>query len=110
MLHNLKNDNTLLFRRYQVSVRAETAMLSSLFQAGAIDIHMLNISMLQLARKKHEIVENEAEVREQNLDKIRGLKLVLHFDTKLVKQYRTGVKISEIVERLAISVSSPESG
>ena len=49
-------------------------------------------------------------VREQNLDKIRGLKLVLCFDTKLIKQCRTEVKIFETVNRLAISVSSPESG
>ena len=56
MLHNFKNNNTLFVHRYQVSVRAETAMLSSLFQAGGIDIDMLNISKLQMARKNHEIV------------------------------------------------------
>ena len=50
------------------------------------------------------------KIREQNLDKIRGLKVVLHFEAKLFKQYRTEVKISKRVERLAISVSSPESG
>ncbi|XP_065662489.1 uncharacterized protein LOC136085087 [Hydra vulgaris] len=95
--------------RYQVSVRAETAMLSSLFQVGGVDIGMLNISKSQMARKNHEIIKNEALIiREQNLDKIKGLKLVLHFDTKLVKQYRTEIKISETVERFAISVSSPE--
>ena len=75
-----------IFFRYKVSVRAETAMLSSLFQAGGADTDILNISKSQIARKNHEIIENEAlMVREQNLNKVRGLKLVLHFDTKLVK-------------------------
>ena len=90
-------------------MRAETAMLSSLFHAGGADTDILNISKSQIARKNHEIIENEAlVVREQNLNKVRGLKLVLHFDTKLVKHYGTEVKISETVERLAISVSSAE--
>jgi hypothetical protein len=55
--------------------------------------------------------ENEALiVGEQNLDKIRGLILFLHFDTKLVREYKTEVKLSETVERLTNSVSSPEPG
>lgn len=49
-------------------------------------------------------------IREKSLDKIRSLKLVVHFDTKILKQYTTEEKkISSEAERLAISASSPES-
>ena len=60
-------------------------------------------------RKKYRIVESDAEIiREDNLDKIRGLLLIIHFDTKLVKQYRSENMVSEIKERISISVSSPD--
>jgi hypothetical protein len=55
------------------------------------------------------VIENEARiVREENLDKVRGLKVIIHFDTKLVKHYRTDQKMSKTVERLALSISSPQ--
>ena len=66
--------------------------------------------MSSIYGKKMKILETDAEIiREDNLDKIRGLKLIIHFDTKLVKQYRTDVKMSETKERISISVSSPDS-
>jgi hypothetical protein len=36
-------------------VRGETAMFSSLFQAGGVDIVMLNILKLHMARKNHKL-------------------------------------------------------
>ena len=100
-----------LVTRYDVSVRAETSLLAALFEVGGVDINNLNISRSTLNRKNNKIVENEAQIiREDNLDKIRHLKLTIHFDTKIVKQYKMDRKMTLAGERLAISCSSPESG
>ena len=68
--------------RYKVGVRAETSLLSTLFQVGGADLDELPVSRSSLHRKRQVFVEQEAQiVREENLDKVRGLKLVIHFDT-----------------------------
>ena len=79
--------------RYKVSVRAETSLLASLFEIGGVDLNTVPVSKSSLHRNKKIVIKNEAGiVREENLDKVRGLKLVIHFDTKLVKHYRTDQK------------------
>ena len=95
--------------RYKVSVRAETSLLASLFSIAGVDLNTVPVSKSGLHRNRKIVIENEAEmVREENPDKVRDLKVVLHFDTKLVKHYRTEKKMSETVERLALSLSSPQ--
>ena len=94
--------------RYKVSVRAETSLLVSLFKIDGVDLNTVFLSKSSLNRNKKIVIENEAGiVREEYLDKVRSLKVVIHFDTKLIKHYRTDQKMSETVERLAISLSSP---
>ena len=95
--------------RYKVSVSAETSLLASLFSIAGGDLNTVPVSKSGLHRNRKIVIENEAEiVREENLDKVRDLKVVLHFDTKLVKHYRTEKKMPETVERLALSLSSPQ--
>jgi hypothetical protein len=85
--------------------------LTSLCKAGGVDIDEIGMSRSTLNRKTHAVLESDAQIiREENLDKIRGLKLVLHFDTKIMKQFTREKGISTSEERLAISASSPESG
>ncbi|XP_065681866.1 uncharacterized protein LOC124808103 isoform X1 [Hydra vulgaris] len=98
------------FTWYKVSVRAETSLLFSLFKVGGVDLNTVPVSKSSLHRNKKIVIENEARImREENLDKVWGLKVIIHFDTKLVKHYRTDQKMSETVERLALSISSPRS-
>jgi hypothetical protein len=100
-----------IMARYGIGTRPGTCLLTSLYKAGGIDIDKIKMSQKTLNRKTHTVVESEAQIiREENLDKIRNLKLVLHFDTKIVRQYTTEKGISTNEERLAISCSSPESG
>ncbi|XP_047140548.1 uncharacterized protein LOC124815791 [Hydra vulgaris] len=49
-------------------------------------------------------------IREENLDKISSLKIVVHFDTKILKRYNCEKGVSKNENRIAISASSPESG
>ena len=94
-----------ILTRYKVSVRSETSLLESLFKIGGVGLNTVLVSK----RNKKIVIENEAGVvREENLDKVRGLKVVINFDTKLVKHYRTDQKLSKILERLAISLSSSQ--
>jgi len=100
-----------IMTRYGIGVRPGTNLLASLYNAGGVDIDEMRMSKSTLSRRTHLVVESEAQIiREENLDKIRGLKLVIHFDTKIVKQYTREKGISTDDERLAISASSPESG
>ena len=75
--------------RYKVSVRAETSLLASLFSIAGVDLNTVPVSKSGLHRNRKIVIEIEAEmVREENLDKVRDLKVVLHFATKLVKHYK----------------------
>ena len=95
--------------RYQTGSRCEAALINKLYEVGGVDTDLMATSRSTLRRKKFKILESEAEiVREDNLDKIRDLQLIIHFDTKLVRQYRETSKITEVRERISISVSSPE--
>ena len=93
------------------SVRPGTCLLTSLCKAGGVDIDEIGMSRSTLSRKTHAVLESDAQIiREENLDKISGSKLVLHFDTKIMKQFTREKGISTCEERLAISASLPESG
>ena len=100
-----------IMTRYGIGVRPGTCLLTSLYKAGGVDIDEISMSRSTLNRKTHTVVESEAQIiREENLDKIRGLKLVIHFGTKIMKQYTKEKRISTNEEGLAFSASSPESG
>jgi ethanolamine utilization cobalamin adenosyltransferase len=73
--------------RYGIGTRPGTCLLTSLYQSGGIDIDLIKMSPKTLNRKTHTIVEFLGKIiRDENLDKIRNLKLVLHFETKMLRQ------------------------
>ena len=91
-------------------VRPGTCLLTSLCKAAGVDIDEIGMSRFTLKRKTHAVLESDAQIiREENLDKIGGLKLVLHFDTKIMKQFTREKGFSTRKERLAISASSTSS-
>ena len=69
------------------------------------------MSRYGISTRPDNVVGSEAQIIwEHNINKVRSLKLVIHFDTKIVNQYTREEGISTSNERLSISVSSLESG
>ena len=110
-MENILNNWVPIMTRFGIGVRPGMCLLSSLYKAGGVNIDNISISRSTLNRKTHNVVESEAQIiREENIDKIRGLKVVVHFDTKILKRYDWEKGISKYEDRIAISASSPESG
>ena len=62
-----------------------------------------------LYRKRFKKIENLGDqIREDSLDVLKGKKLCIHFDGKQVKQIEEDLNITVTVERIAISVTSPD--
>ena len=85
-MENILNNWIPIMTRFGIGVRPGMCLLSSLYKAGGVNIDNISISRSTLNRKTHNVVESEAQIiREENIDKIRGLKVVVHFDTKILK-------------------------
>ena len=94
--------------RFRIGIRLKTCLLTS--EAGGVDIDNIMISKSTLNMNTDTIVKFEAKIiMIKDLEKIRGLKIVVHFGTNLVKQYAREKGISTNKKRIAIGASSPES-
>ena len=62
-----------------------------------------------LQRKRFKKIENLGDqIRQDIMDVLKGKKLCIHFDGKQVKQIEEDLNITVTVERIAISVTSPD--
>ena len=83
--------------------------LTSILKAGGVDVNDVTLSASTIYRKRFKAVEGmEAEIREEDLLRLNGLSLVVHFDTKKVDQIEDDLYVNRTVERLALNVSSPD--
>ena len=95
--------------RFNVGVRPHLAILSEVFKAGGIEINDIPLSRSTLHRKKFKYVELEGDSEWISISNhLKGRRLILHFDTKLLEQITSGLNIIQKIERLAVSVSSPD--
>ena len=94
--------------RFRIGMRLKTCLLTS--EAGGVDVDNIMISKSTLNMNTDTIVKFEVKIiMKKNLGKISGLKIVVHFDTNLVKQCAREKRISTNEKRIAIGASSPES-
>lgn len=71
-------------------------------------MNTVNLSKSGLPRKRFKKIESKGEMlRVQIMDTLKGKKLVLHFDGKIVKELCEDKNISVECERIAVSVTSP---
>ena len=89
--------------RFNAGIRPHLAILNELFKAGGVEIDDIPLSRSTLHRKKFKYVEHEGDFEWISITN----RLILHFDTKLLKQITTGLNIIQKIDRLAVSVSSP---
>ena len=69
----------------------------------------MGISKTTVHRKRFEYIQNMGDnLREDIIELLQGKRLVLHFDGKIVREISEEKNISENVERIAVSVTSPD--
>lgn len=98
-----------VFARYRVGVRAQTQVLASICNKAGLNLDDLNISKSTVHRKRYKKVEElGSQIVEEIRDTLRGKRLCLHFDGKQVKQIEEEHNMTVSVERIALSVTSPD--
>ena len=98
-----------------ISVRDETAYISNLLNVSGVPLSEAKFSKSTANRKRTKVVKNVANKARQDfvkdIEKIAAERsgnkrfLVIHFDTKQVKEHTDG--ITDTKERLAVFASSP---
>ena len=69
----------------------------------------VNVSRTTVHRKKFKKIECLGDqIRQEISDTLKGKRLCLHFDGKQVKQIEEYLQITVTVERIAVSVTSPD--
>ena len=95
--------------RFNVGIRPQTAIVSSILNRAGKNIGDVNLSKSYVHKKRFEVIKERGnEIREDIIETLQGKRLVLHFDGKLVREISEDKKISVEVERIAVSVTSPD--
>ncbi|XP_065646356.1 uncharacterized protein LOC136076810 [Hydra vulgaris] len=95
--------------RCGISIRSQTMFLGAVIKALGGNVNDLNISRSSVARSRFKYIEDlGTTIRSSYYEEMAGKNLILHFDSKLVKEIKEKLKITVKKERVAISVTSPE--
>ncbi|XP_065656789.1 uncharacterized protein LOC136082200 [Hydra vulgaris] len=95
--------------RCGISIRSQTMFLGAVIKALGGNVNDLNISRSSVARSRFKYIEDlGTTIRSSYYEEMAGKNLILHFDSKLVKEIEEKLKITVKKERVAISVTSPE--
>ncbi|XP_065681034.1 uncharacterized protein LOC101235214 isoform X1 [Hydra vulgaris] len=93
--------------RYRIGVRPQTAIISAICNKAGVDLHEIYLSRSFLHRKR--IIENLGEtLRQDVVNVLKGKKLIVHFDGKLVRQLEEENDLTVTCERIVVSVTSPD--
>ena len=76
---------------------------------GGVEIDTVSLSRSTVYRKRFRKIEMEGDkIRSDIVETLKGKRLCLHFDGKQVKQIEEDLGITVNVERIAVSVTSPD--
>ena len=93
--------------RASVGSGLQTGIVASILNKANIDLESIPLSQSTVERIRNKAIETQAQAyREKVISKFKGRPTILHFDTKLVIE-TTAENITRQIERLAVSVTSP---
>lgn len=95
--------------RYNVGIRPQTSLLAAICNKAGLNLDDVAISRTTVHRKRYKKIESLGDkLRQDVIETLQGKRLCLHFDGKLVKQIEEDLNITVTVERIAVSVTSPD--
>ena len=94
---------------YRIGVRVQAELLASVCNRAGADLNTLSISRSTVHCKRFQKIETlGSHIMEETKNTLRGKKPIVHFDGKQVKQMEEEHNITVNVERIAVSVTSPD--
>ena len=89
--------------RYNIGVRPQTAIMSSILNKAGQNLDNVKISKSKVHQKRFQIIQEKGnEIRQDVIETLKGKRLVLHFDGKLVQEISEEKNISVKAERIAV--------
>ena len=94
--------------RFGISVGVQTGLLALFLRSGNINLNEVKLSKTKVEKIRKDLYLSESElIKEKIKEKCKNSNLILHIDTKKVTALNENY-ISEVNERLAIVVTSPD--
>ena len=95
--------------RYRVGTRPQTSIVAAICNKAGVNLEDIILSRSTVHRKRFQKIEAVGDkLRQEIITTLKGKKLCVHFDGKRVKQIEEDLKITVSVERIAVSVTSPD--
>lgn len=95
--------------RYRVGIRPQTSIVAAICNKAGVNLEDIPLSRATVHRKRFKKIEELGDaIRQDVVNTLKGKKLCIHFDGKQVKQIEEDLNITTTVERIAISVTSPD--
>jgi hypothetical protein len=95
--------------RYRVGIRPQTSLVAAICNKAGVNLEDIILSRSTVHRKRFQKIEAVGDkLRQEIITTLKGKKLCVHFDGKKVKQIDEDLKITVSVERIAVSVTSPD--
>ena len=95
--------------RYNVGIRPQTSFIAAVCNKSGVNLDDVALSRATVHRKRYKKVEELGDqIRQDVMNTLKGKKLCLHFDGKQVKEVEEKMNIVVSVERISISVTSPD--
>lgn len=95
--------------RYNIGVRPQTAMIAAVCNKSGVDLEDLSVSRSTVHRKRYKKIEILGDmIRQEIIETLKGKRLCVHFDGKQVKEIAEDLNITLNVERISVSVTSPD--
>jgi len=95
--------------RYNAGIRPQTSLLAAICIKAGVNLDNVAISRTTVHSKRYKTIETLGDkLRVDIIETLKGKRLCLHFDGKLVKQMEEDLNVTVTVERIAVSVTSPD--
>ena len=102
----LVETTSLIANRYRVGVRPQTAFIAAVINQSGVDMKDVNISRSAITKLRSQALsEDTKKIRDDNSCLMKEKLLCVHFDGKLTHEVTDNISL--VVERLAVSVTSP---
>ncbi|XP_065679805.1 uncharacterized protein LOC136094125 [Hydra vulgaris] len=95
--------------RFRVGIRPQTSLVAATCNKAGVNLDDINLSRSTVHRKRFKKIEILGDkLRQEIIATLKGKKQCVHFDGKRIKQIEEDLKITVSVERIAVSVTSPD--
>lgn len=108
---SLVEATSVVASRYRIGVRPHTAIIAEVIKASENkpDLDNFVVSRTTTHRKRFKTIENLGDwLRSEIMLFLKGKRLMLHFDGKQIQEIHGDLNITVTVERIAVSVTSPD--